>query len=144
MSNKIEDSANALIDHLKKSPILNKTVELVDKAIDGINKNLHLEPIGLDELTSYLSNDTDKEILEIQQQENLRFIGGELLVSAKSQQNDFFSLDLNLYFQSQLDKIILKEKHKELRISILNELSKNDLIQQGIIKYEINEPNIKE
>ena len=40
--------------------------------------------------------------------------------------------------------IILKEKHKELDVLILNEVSKNELFQQGIIKFEINEPDSAE
>ena len=144
MSKNTEIAMNAVIDHLKKSPVLNKTIELLDSTIDEINKKFKHDPISLDELTSRLSDDTDKEILQIQQQENLCFIGGELLVSKTAQLAGCFSLDLKLYFQNQMEKIILKEKHKELQISILNEASQNDLLQQSIIKYEINEPNIKE
>ena len=42
-----------------------------------------------------------------------------------------------------MENIILKEKHKELDVLILNEVSKNELFQQGIIKFEINEPDIQ-
>ncbi len=143
MSIKIEDAANAIIDHLKRSPVLNKTVDFVEQAINKLNQNFQHQPIGLDELISGLSDETDKTILQIQQQESLRFIGGELHVSKESKQISYFSIDLKLYFQNQMEKIILKETHKELQISILNDESKNDLFQKGIIKYEVNEPNIK-
>ena len=142
MSEKVEKAVSNIINHVKKSPVLNAAKELFEKAIDQ-TENLQHEPISLDELVSGLSDNTDIEILKIQQQENICFIGGELLVSGKAQQNGFFSLDLKLYFQDKMENIILKEKHKELDVLILNEVSKNELFQQGIIKFEINEPDIQ-
>ncbi|PVZ86914.1 hypothetical protein C9426_14225 [Serratia sp. S1B] len=140
MCKKVEYVANALIDHLKRSPTLNKTVELVDGVIDEINKNFQHKPISLDDLINRLSNSADEEILLIQYQESLNFIGGELIISEKSSQLGFFSMDLKLYFQNHLDKIILKEKHKELNLFILTNESQQELKQKGIIKYEVNKP----
>ena len=54
-----------------------------------------------------------------------------------------FKTPPKLYFQDKMENIILKEKHKELDVLILNEVSKNELFQQGIIKFEINEPDIQ-
>lgn len=142
MCKKIENSANAFIDHLKKSPVLNKTVGLVDGVIEEVNKNFKHEPISLDQLVARLSDDTDKEILQIQQQEALNFVGGELIVSSKASQDHYFSIDLKLYFKNSFGKIILKEKHKELELFILENSSKNDLLQKTVIKYEVDEPKV--
>lgn len=141
MCKNVEHAANVLIDHLKKSPTLNKTVELVDGAIDEINKNFQHKPLSLESLVSRLSSGTDDEILQIQQQESLTFVGGELTVSANSTQMECFSMDLKLYFQNHLEKIILKEKHKELSLFILTNESQKELKEKGVIKYEVNEPN---
>ena len=88
-----------------------------------------------------LSNETDKEIVRIIKSEDLQFIGGELIVLNKSQQKDHFSLDLQLYFQNKSEEVVLKEKHKELEFSILDEKSQQELLNKGTIKYEVNEPN---
>lgn len=140
MCKKVEHAANVLIDHLKKSPTLNKTVELVDGAIDEINKNFQHKPVNLDDLIKRLSDGTDEEILQIQHRDSLNFVGGELVVSATASQLDCFSMDLKLYFQNHLEKIILKEKHKELNLFILTNESQQELKRKGIIKYGVNEP----
>ena len=63
------------------------------------------------------------------------------MVLSKSRNIDCFSLDLKLYFQNNNDEIILKEKHKELDFSILDEISKKELMEKKSITYEVNEPN---
>ena len=103
--------------------------------------NLKHDPISLDRLVQGLSNDTDKEILNIIRSENLNFIGGELIVLGTSKKIDCFSLDLKLFFQNNKDEVILKEKHKELEFSILDETSQKELIEKKSITYEVNEPN---
>lgn len=128
------------INHVKKSPILNALKDKVDQVAIQTAKFKH-EPISLDNLVLGLSNDTDKEILNIIKHENINFIGGELVVLSKSRNIDCFSLDLKLYFQNNQNEIILKEKHKELEFSILDETSQKELIEKKSITYEVNEPN---
>jgi hypothetical protein len=114
-----------LINHVKKSPVLNALKDTVEQ-IALKTSNLKHEPVSLDSLVRGLSNETDKEIVRIIKSEDLQFIGGELIVLNKSQQKDHFSLDLQLYFQNKSEEIVLKEKHKELEFSILDEnLNKN-------------------
>lgn len=140
MSDKIEKTFIDLINHIKKSPILNAARETVEK-VAVQTENFKHEPVSLETLVHGLSNDTDREILSIIKLEKMKFIGGELIVLNKSEKKDHFSLDLKLYFQNKSEEIILKEKHKELEISILNEESQQDLLEKGLIKYEVNEPD---
>ena len=137
---KKESILNDLINHVKKSPILNSLKEKVDQVAIQ-TANLKHDPISLDRLVQGLSNDTDKEILNIIRSENLNFIGGEIIVLGKSKKIDCFSLDLMLFFQNNKDEVILKEKHKELEFSILDETSQKELIEKKSITYEVNEPN---
>ena len=137
---KKESILNDLINHVKKSPILNSLKEKVDQVAIQ-TANLKHDPISLDRLVQGLSNDTDKEILNIIRSENLNFIGGELIVLGTSKKIDCFSLDLKLFFQNNKDEVILKEKHKELEFSILDETSQKELIENKSITYEVNEPN---
>ena len=48
MSEKVEKAVSNLINHVKKSPVLNAAKELFEKAIDQ-TENLQHEPIRLDE-----------------------------------------------------------------------------------------------
>lgn len=141
MKNLFEKLANISINHLKQSPVLQKTATLADVAMDEINKQLHIEPISLDKLAAGLSADTDKIILETQQNEGLKFIGGELIASAQATQAAHFVLLLQLYFQNSQNKMILKEQHKELALSILDEACQNELKQKQKISYEVNTPS---
>ena len=131
---KKESILNDLINHVKKSPILNSLKEKVDQVAIQ-TANLKHDPISLDRLVQGLSNDTDKEILNIIRSENLNFIGGELIVFIQPIKSNIFCLDLKLYFQNNNDEIILKEKHKELDFYILDENSKNELMEKKTIKY---------
>lgn len=140
MKEKTENSFSDLINHIKKSPVLNALKDTVEQ-IALTTSNLKHEPVSLDSLVRGLSNETDKEILKIIKFEDVLFIGGELIVLNQSQKKDHFSLDLKLYFQNKNKEIILKEKHKELEVSILDETSQQELFNKGTIKYEINEPN---
>ena len=140
MNESKENNVINLINHLKKSPVLNALKDKVEQ-IAVQTASLRHEPIGLDDLVSKLSNDTDKEILKIIKHENLNFIGGELIVLGTSKKIDCFSLDLKLFFQNNKDEVILKEKHKELEFSILDETSQKELIEKKSITYEVNEPN---
>ena len=92
-------------------------------------------------MVSKLSDDTDKEILKIIKHENLNFIGGELIVLSQTTKSNIFCLNLKLYFQNNNDEIILKEKNKELDFDILDENSKNELIEKKSITYEVTAPN---
>lgn len=140
MKEKTEKSLSDLINHVKKSPVLNALKDTVEQ-IALKTSNLKHEPVSLDSLVRGLSNETDKEIVRIIKSEDLQFIGGELIVLNKSQQKDHFSLDLQLYFQNESEEVVLKEKHKELEFSILDEKSQQELLNKGTIKYEVNEPN---
>ena len=137
---KKESILNDLINHVKKSPILNSLKEKVDQVAIQ-TANLKHDPISLDRLVQGLSNDTDKEILNIIRSENLNFIGGELIVFIQPTKSNIFCLDLKLYFQNNNDEIILKEKHKELDFYILDENSKNELMEKKTITYEVNAPS---
>ena len=137
---KKESILNDLINHVKKSPILNSLKEKVDQVAIQ-TANLKHDPISLDRLVQGLSNDTDKEILNIIRSENLNFIGGELIVLSKTTKINIFCLNLKLYFQNNNDEIILKEKNKELDFDILDENSKNELIEKKSITYEVTAPN---
>ena len=137
---KKESILNDLINHVKKSPILNSLKEKVDQVAIQ-TANLKHDPISLDRLVQGLSNDTDKEILNIIRSENLNFIGGELIVLIQPTKSNIFCLDLKLYFQNNNDEIILKEKHKELDFYILDENSKNELMEKKTITYEVNAPS---
>ena len=93
------------------------------KTYNNINK------IGLRELGNGFQIDGDhKENPDayIIRSENLNFIGGELIVLGTSKKIDCFSLDLKLFFQNNKDEVILKEKHKELEFSILDETSQKE------------------
>jgi hypothetical protein len=140
MKEKTEKYLSDFINHIKKSPVLNALKDTVEQ-VALKTSNLKHEPLSLDSLVSGLSNETDKEILKIIKTEDIQFIGGELIVLNKSELKDHFSLDLKLYFQNKSEEIILKEKHKELELSILDEISQQELFNKGTIKYEVNEPN---
>ena len=111
MKEKTEKSLSDLINHVKKSPVLNALKDTVEQ-IALKTSNLKHEPVSLDSLVRGLSNETDKEIVRIIKSEDLQFIGGELIVLNKSQQKDHFSLDLQLYFQNKSEEVVIKEKHK--------------------------------
>lgn len=140
MSNFFERLANKSIEHLKKSPVLQKTATLADGAMDELNKQFHIEAISLDKLAAGLSADTDKLILDTQRNEGLSFVGGELIASSQATQAAHFSLRLQLYFQNSQNKVILKAQNKELALSILDEISQQDLQQKQSISYEVNAP----
>lgn len=140
MSNFFERLANKSIEHLKKSPVLQKTATLADGAMDELNKQFHIEAISLDKLAAGLSADTDKLILDTQRNESLSFVGGELIASSQATQAAHFSLRLQLYFQNSQNKVILKAQNKELALSILDEISQQDLQQKQSISYEVNAP----
>ena len=93
---KKESILNDLINHVKKSPILNSLKEKVDQVAIQ-TANLKHDPISLDRLVQGLSNDTDKEILNIIRSENLNFIGGELIVLSQTTKSNIFCLNLKLY-----------------------------------------------
>jgi|GEM_PF-5112469 len=141
MKSIFEKLANMSIDHLKKSPVLQETVKLADAAMDEINKQVYIEPVSLDKLAAGLSVDTDKLILETQQNERLKFIGGELIALAQATQTTHFSLNLQLYFQNLQNKMILKEQKKELAFTILDASSQSELKQKQKISYEVNTPS---
>ena len=140
MNESKENNVINLINHLKKSPVLNALKDKVEQ-IAVQTASLRHEPIGLDDLVSKLSNDTDKEILKIIKHENLNFIGGEVIVLSQTTKSNIFCLNLKLYFQNNNDEIILKEKNKELDFDILDENSKNELIEKKSITYEVTAPN---
>ena len=100
MKNLFENLANMSINHLKQSPVLQKTASLADAAMEEINKKLHIDVISLNKLAAGLSADTDKLILETQQNESLLFVGGELTASIQATQTENFTLCLQLYFQN--------------------------------------------
>ena len=77
MNESKENNVINLINHLKKSPVLNALKDKVEQFAVQTSSLRH-EPISLDDLVSKLSDDTDKEILKIIKHENLNFIGGEL------------------------------------------------------------------
>ena len=64
MNESKENNVINLINHLKKSPVLNALKDKVEQ-IAVQTASLRHEPIGLDDLVSKLSNDTDKEILSL-------------------------------------------------------------------------------
>lgn len=140
MNESKENNVINLINHLKKSPVLNALKDKVEQ-FAAQTSSLRHEPISLDDLVSKLSDDTDKEILKIIKHENLNFIGGELIVFIQPTKSNIFCLDLKLYFQNNNDEIILKEKHKELDFYILDENSKNELMEKKTITYEVNAPS---
>lgn len=136
-----EKLANTLISHLKKSPVLNGAVGFADSAINELNSSLRRDPIPLDELVSRLSENTDQTILNIQITESLVFVGGDLVASLNSMKQDMFCLDLKLYFQDVRSKVILKEIHKDLQSSILDEKSQQELVSKKSISYEVHAPH---
>ena len=140
MREKIEGVINTAIDHFKKSPVLQKTVGLADGILDELNKSFHHEPTSLDALTTKLSADADRLILENQRQSGLSFVGGELVVSSQAKKHNHFSLTLKLYFQDTQQKVILKETYKELGLSVINESSQKELNMKQEITYEVNPP----
>lgn len=140
MNESKENNVINLINHLKKSPVLNALKDKVEQFAVQTSSLRH-EPISLDDLVSKLSDDTDKEILKIIKHEKLNFIGGELIVFIQPTKSNIFCLDLKLYFQNNNDEIILKEKHKELDFYILDENSKNELMEKKTITYEVNAPS---
>ena len=140
MSNLFEKLANISINHLKKSPVLQKPATLADAAMDELNKQLHIDAISLDKLAAGLSTDTDNLILETQRNEGLRFVGGELIASSQATQAAHFALRLQLYFQNTQNKVILKEQNKELALSILDQASQQELQRKQSISYEVNAP----
>lgn len=140
MSNFFERLANKSINHLKKSPVLQKTATRANDAMDELNKQFHIEAISLDKLTARLSADTDKLILDTQRNEGLRFVGGELIASSQTTQAAHFGLHLQLYFQNAQHKVILKEQRKELALSILDEVSQQELQRKQSISYTVNAP----
>lgn len=108
MKEKTEKSLSDLINHVKKSPVLNALKDTVEQ-IALKTSNLKHEPVSLDSLVRGLSNETDKEIVRIIKSEDLQFIGGELIVLNKSQQKDHFSLGrvINYLEENHLVPIIL-------------------------------------
>lgn len=140
MSDKFWNMVNMGIDHLKKSPVLQKSAHLADGVMDEMNKTFQHEPISLDNLVKKLSLDTDTLILGIQHKEKLDFVGGELTALSSAQQAEHFSLALKLYFQNPQGKVILKENSKELAMNILDAASQQELKAKQSISYEVNAP----
>ena len=114
--------------------------------LDYISKNENLkkyfEKIPDAELVKHCKLEIYKPQNNIDKKgENLNFIGGELIVFIQPTKSNIFCLDLKLYFQNNNDEIILKEKHKELDFYILDENSKNELMEKKTITYEVNAPS---
>ena len=144
MNEKFWNGVNIAISHLKKSPVLQKTVSMADGIMDEMNKTFQHEPISLDSLVASLSPDTDKLILDLQLKDSIQFIGGELIVSIPSSKSEKFALLLQLYFKEQSGKVLLKENGKELELELLDKQSQQDLIDKGRISFEVEQPSTLE
>lgn len=136
MSRLLEKISNILINHLKKSPVL----QTLDVLMQEIEEKFERQPIDLNTLVSELSEGIDTKILDIQEKEKIGFIGGELAASYHNSKSKNILLELKLYFKDSQDKFILKEINKEIDKHILNEKSQQELFDSKVIEYEVDIP----
>lgn len=111
----------------------------VDDFLTRIEKGHRLDPLSLDDLANKFSNDTDRIIIEFEDREGLKFLGGKLIVSM-DQNIDFFNFKLNIYFTTEDKRVILKEVNKKMPIILLTEDSCIILKTTKPIEYEVTEP----
>lgn len=131
---------NAAIGHLKKSPVLQAAVSVVDAWMDRINDTFQCESIPLNKIVENFSDSVDGIICHYRDSESLVFLGGELSAFIKEgDQNSFFLL-LQLYFNNSNGSYVLKESLKEMSRNILTNESLDELLQKSTIKFEVTPP----
>lgn len=97
------------------------------------------DPLPLDDYIEKFSVDTDALILKFENNEGLKFVGGELIVENKDL--NVLLLKLCLYFTNSEDSILLKETIKKLDKKNINSSDIADLIENKIIKFEVTHPD---
>ncbi len=135
-----EKIMNMVIDHLKKSPVLQSAKSAVETALDHINDNLRFEPLELSALAERLSPATDQLILETEQSERAQYVGGRLSAIYSKDSGDDFVLLLKLYFKGGGERIFVKEVSKTLPAFLLATASLAELNAKGEISYEVDPP----
>lgn len=135
----IEKILNPIIDHLKRSPVLQTAVASADNLMDQINNAFKHEPISLDMLVEKLSPSTDNLIIATESEEGIKFIGGELTAYLPPADLNRFALNLKLYYKNSSDEFVLKEREKMLDRGILTTDSLAELKEKEQ-SFEVNEP----
>lgn len=136
----LEIGANKAIDHLKRSPVLNTTVRLVEQGLDEVDRHFQIEPIPLDDLVRRLSEDSDRFISNIVAKENMDFLGGHVVVRLDGENNEILMIMLKAYFSSSAQTIISKETSKTYDSTCVLKEDFERLLEVGEIAYEVNFP----
>lgn len=135
----VENAINAGIDHLKKSPVLRETAHLVDKAMDVVNKLVTREPVSLESLVESLSPGTDQLIVDIQNHDQLTYVGGRLNVFMGKLDREV-TLKLMLYFCGSDGKLILKENTKFIPLEYLTSNAIQELLGGETVEFDVHAP----
>ncbi len=116
-------------------PVLSFFFDDIDDLFRG------LSAITLSDFVSRFSNRVDELIVRIEHEERLSFIGGTIEASCSNVvQDEVFILHLKLYFQNQAKEFILKESSKNFSFNKLDITSKQRLITQRKVSYQIQKP----
>ncbi len=135
----IENILNPVIDHLKKSPVLQTAISSAESLMDQLNSTFKHDPVPLDVLVGKLSCSTDNLIVASEHAENIKFVGGELTAYLPPADITKFALKLKLYFKNLNEEFILKESEKKLDRDILTSESLREL-EENEQTFEVNEP----
>lgn len=111
-------------------------VELLKKAEEWWNL---LQPVSLDKLAKRYSLRVDEMILKAEREERLRYVGGQLIISFRSETG--FAIAIDLYFQNQKKEWVrMQSASGELNMRYLNEEARQELRTKKKVAFEIDEP----
>lgn len=111
-------------------------VELLKKAEEWWNL---LQPVSLDKLANRYSLRVDEMILKAEKEERLRYVGGQLTISFRSETG--FALAIDLYFQNQKKEWVrMQSASGELNMRYLSEEARRELYTKKKVAFEIDEP----
>ncbi|AHA31527.1 hypothetical protein [Exiguobacterium sp. MH3] len=121
----------------KVKPMIEELKELMDKVIAS---NMKLE---LDDILASHSAFYDDLLLKAMHAEKLTYVGGQLVINV-NQQERTFSLQMEAYFRNPLQEWIKKEHNVSYSLSSLISKDRKELVEIGIVKYELNAPTERE
>ena len=99
--------------------------------------------VSLDTFMETVSDSVDKEILRIEQEQDMFFLGGKMHFSLVSD-NKIISMNAEMYYQTSVGRYQKIEKNGQYPVSMLNreacESLCGEIIEHGEAIVEINKP----
>ncbi|MFL0199166.1 hypothetical protein ACHFI2_01025 [Exiguobacterium acetylicum] len=150
----LQKKEDILMTEKGKKDILNRISTLVDtyerakSMIDDLKDVAHQIIISnlkfeLNEFIESHSKLYDNIILKAIHSENLKFIGGNLVINVNEKENEF-SFDMEAYFNDASGEWIKKENSTSYPLSSLVSKDRKELVEASVVKYDLDAPNESE